>query len=204
MKQDADLAAQAQRGDMTAFATLVDRHKDRVYHTLFRVVGHEQDAQDLAQELFIKVYRSLDSYRGDAAFATWLHRMALNLAFDYLRARRRRPLQVPLPPAPQRAPPEADPATTAVDREHSQELQTAVDSLPPHYRQVILLRHGQHLSYREIADRLRIPLRTVETRLYRAHALLKARLRPLEGGEHSELHGDPAPARRLSAQRTRA
>lgn len=73
--RDETLAFEAQQGNMQAFADLVERHKGRVYRTLYQVVGDAYDAQDLAQEVFVKLFRSLSGYRGDAAFTTWLHRL---------------------------------------------------------------------------------------------------------------------------------
>lgn len=192
-ERDETLASQAQQGNMTAFAALVDRHKGHVYRTLYQVVGDEQDAQDLAQEVFLKLYRSLSGFRGEAAFATWLHRLTLNTAFDWLRARRRRPLQVPLEPAVEQgvepASPEGSAEDIALGVERREVLLQALRELPPNYRQVILLRHFHHLNYQEIAERIRAPVRTVETRLYRGRALLKAALAAREGGEGSAVPG---------------
>lgn len=195
-EQDEALARRAQQGNMSAFAALVDRHKGHVYRTLFQVVGDEQDAQDLAQEVFLKVYRALASYRGDAAFSTWLHRLTLNTAFDWLRVRRRRPLQVPLEPTLEQglepASPEGSAEEVALGLERRELLRQALQDLPPDYRQVLLLRHFHHLSYQEIAERIRAPVRTVETRLYRGRALLKEALAAREGGGSSAVPGRTA------------
>jgi RNA polymerase sigma-70 factor (ECF subfamily) len=190
-RRDETLAFETQQGNTDAFAVLVERHKGRVYRTLYQVVGDEQDAQDLAQEVFLKVYRSLAGYRGDAAFTTWLHRLTVNLALDWLRARKRRPLQVPLEPPPERelrpAPHLAShaegPEEAALRDERRQQLQTAIRELPDDYREVVLLYHFHHLSYQQIADRLEAPVRTIETRLYRAKQLLKKLINGYEGGD---------------------
>ncbi len=199
--RDETLALAAQHGDMEAFAALVDRHKGRVYRTLYQVVGDANEAQDLAQEVFVKVFRSLSSYRGDAAFTTWLHRICLNLAFDWLRARKRRPLTVPLEPPPgceEQRPTdlpsnEEGPEERTLREERRERLREAIGRLSPDYREVVLLYHFHHLSYQQIADRLGIPVRTVETRLYRARANLKRLLTSMEGGDRGELQR-PAPA----------
>jgi RNA polymerase sigma-70 factor, ECF subfamily len=190
-RRDEALAIEAQQGNMQAFAALVERHKGRVYRTLYQVVGDEQDAQDLSQEAFLKVYRSLAGYRGDAAFTTWLHRLTVNLALDWLRARKRRPIQVPLEPPGDRderpaiepAAPEEGPEEAALRHERRLHLQQAIQGLPSDYREVVLLYHFHHLSYQQIADRLDCPVRTVETRLYRAKQLLKKTLTGGEGGD---------------------
>lgn len=189
-ERDETLAFAAQEGNRQAFATLVDRHKGRVYRTLYQVVGDDQDAQDLAQEVFLKVYRSLAGYRGDAAFTTWLHRLTLNLAFDWLRARKRRPLQVPLEPpadpaerpAPEPASPDEGPEDALLRHERHRSLHKAIQDLPEDYREVVLLHHFHHLSYQQIAERIGAPVRTVETRLYRARGLLRKVLSG-EGGD---------------------
>lgn len=188
-ERDETLAFEAQQGNMEAFAALVDRHKGRVYRTLYQVVGNEQDAQDLSQEVFLKVYRSLAGYRGDAAFTTWLHRLTLNLAFDWLRARKRRPLQVPLeaPPDQEERPVQELPSTdegpeeAALRHDRKRQLQQAIQNLPPDYREAVVLYHFRHLSYQQIAERLDVPVRTIETRLYRARHLLKKVLSDGEG-----------------------
>lgn len=199
-ERDETLAFEAQQGNMQAFAVLVDRHKGRVYRTLFQVVGDDQDAQDLAQEVFLKVYRNLSGYRGDAAFTTWLHRLTLNLAFDWLRARKRRPLQVPLsPPGDQEdrpvlelASPEEGPEETALREDRRRQLREAISELPPDYREVVILHHIHHLSYQQIADRIGAPVRTIETRLYRARNMLKKVLTDGEGGDGSGLQRSTA------------
>ena len=203
--RDEALAFEAQQGNMEAFADLVDRHKGRVYRTLYQVVGDEQDAQDLAQEVFLKLFRSLASYRGDAAFTTWLHRMTLNLAFDWLRARKRRPLQVPLAPPPDQEDrpvmelPSRDetPEEAALRSERARQLKQAIQELPPDYRDVVILHHIHHLSYQQIADRIGVPVRTVETRLYRARGLLKKKLADGEGGDGSGVQRGANEARTL-------
>jgi RNA polymerase sigma factor (sigma-70 family) len=202
-ERDDQLVLLAQQGNKQAFAALVDRYKGRVYRTLFQVVGDPYEAEDLAQEVFLRFYRSLGSYRGDAALTTWLHRLTLNLAFDYLRARKRRPLQVPLEPpedreersAPEVASPDEGPEEEALRQERRRLLHQAIMALPPAYREVVMLYHFQQLSYQEIADRLGAPVRTVETRLYRARHMLKQALAEADGGEAVGLQRGTASAR---------
>ncbi|MGE5676062.1 MAG: RNA polymerase sigma factor [Mycobacterium leprae] len=190
---------------MDSFAALVERNKGRVYRTLYQVVGSDEDAQDLAQEVFLKVFRSLAGYRGEAAFTTWLHRLTLNLAFDWLRARKRRPLQIPLePPADEPERPRLElrsadegPEEAAMREERRQQLQQAIAGLPPDYREVVMLHHFHNQSYTQIAERLGIPVRTVETRLYRARGLLRRVLSTGEGGDGSGMQRSAAAAGRV-------
>lgn len=206
--RDEALVFQAQEGNMEAFAALVERHKGRVYRTLYQVVGNAEDAQDLAQEVFVKLFRSLSSYRGDAAFTTWLHRLTLNLSFDWLRARKRRPLSVPLEPPPdweeakptELVSPDEGPEELALRAERRQNLRQAILKLSDDYREVVLLYHFHHLSYQQIGERLGMPVRTVETRLYRARAQLKRLLTPLEGGDSGGVQsGSPVSGRLLES-----
>lgn len=208
MQTDDGLVVLARQGDMDAFAALVRRHQDPVYRALYRLVSSEQDAQDLAQEVFLRVYRSLDSFTGAAAFATWLHRITRNAATDWLRARRRQLPAMPWPgpaesdSAAAREPPspEGSAEDSVLRRAQAFALRQALERLPPDARQVLLLRHLQHLNYDQIASALQVPVRTVETRLYRARAALRKTLAVAadgEGGESHEVCGSPTPAGRL-------
>lgn len=201
-QRDETLAREAQQGNSDAFAILVDRYKSRVYRTLYQVVGDDQDAQDLAQEVFLKVYRNLVNYRGDAAFPTWLHRLTINLALDWLRARKRRPLQVPLTPPPDQEGPvrelpsgDATPEDVLIRQDRQQQVRDAIHNLPPDYREVVVLHHMHHLSYQQISDRIGAPVRTVETRLYRARAMLKRLLSEGEGGDDHGVQSSQVKAR---------
>jgi RNA polymerase sigma factor (sigma-70 family) len=192
---DEELLGLTAQGNMGAFGQLIERHKDRVYRVVYRMVGHEQDAQDLAQDVFLRAYRSLHTFRGDARFTTWLHRLTVNLTLDWLRSRGRRPVQVPLEtegddgstyshiPSD-----EPTPEEQVLRQQRRQELLAAVEGLSPDYREVVVLHHFQGLSYQSIAERLGCPVRTVETRLYRARQQLKRVL--MEGGEGHAVHGN--------------
>lgn len=185
---------------MDAFAALVERHKGRVYRTLYQMVGNAEDASDLAQEAFLKAYRALSGYRGDAAFTTWFHRLTVNVALDWLRSRSRRPLQVPLEPPGDpsgRAPPMPTiptPEEQVMAREQQERVAAALEALRPEQRQVVVLHHFHGLSYHEVARRLGVPVRTVETRLYRARGCLRQMLTGMEGGGGGGLPGCSVPA----------
>lgn len=199
---DEELLSLTAQGDMGAFGQLVERHKDRVYRVVYRMVAHDQDAQDLAQDVFLRAYRSLYTFRGDSRFTTWLHRLTVNLTLDWLRSRGRRPVQVPIEPAGDDAPPvsvvapEPGPEEQTLRSERRKELWTAIQALPPDYREVVVMHHFHGLSYQSIAERLGCPLRTIETRLYRARHQLKRIL--TEGGGGHAVHGSGAFAGALS------
>lgn len=194
VQRDEDLALAVQKGHTDAFALLVERHQGRVYRTLYAMIADAEESQDLAQEVFLKVYRALRGYRGDAAFTTWLHRLTVNTALDFLRSRKRRPLQVPLEPpeeeerpAPQVGDDTPGPEDELLLRERRDRLAAAVHQLSEDYRQAVMLYHFYNLSYQEIAERLEVPVRTIETRLYRARAQLKRILVDEERGGGSGL-----------------
>lgn len=198
---DEELLGLAAQGNMDAFGQLIERHKDRVYRVVYRMVAHEQDAQDLSQDVFLRAYRSIHTFRGDARFTTWLHRLTVNLTLDWLRARGRRPIQVPIEsdnedtyavPVPSQDP---TPEEHVIREQRRQELLAAVAALSPDYRDVVMMHHFKGLSYQSIAERLGCPVRTVETRLYRARQQLKKFL--TEGGEEHAVHGSRVATRTL-------
>lgn len=154
-----------------------------VFSLAFRMLRGAEDAEDVAQETFVRVFRSLDRYDPARPFAAWIFTIAARLSIDQLRRRRLRPV-----PLVQRDPDSDEERTLDVEdpspgpelltsfAEEERRAQDLIDSLPPHYRIVVMLRHQQDLSYEEIADALRLPLGTVKARIHRARALLKVRL----------------------------
>jgi RNA polymerase sigma-70 factor (ECF subfamily) len=184
VEPDPALVAACQAGDAQAFAALVTRHRDGVYSFVRHVVGHEADAQDLAQEAFVRAYAALDRFRPGAPFEPWLYTIAANLCRSYLRRRRWRPLSldagaagVDLP-----APPGTDPALAAERRDETRRIHAALRALPPEQRLVIVLRHLNGCPYQEIARVLELPASTVEHRLRAARQALRRRLGDLPGG----------------------
>lgn len=174
---DGAIIARVLAGDPGAFADLVRRHQDRVYGMALRTTGKPEDAEDLAQDVFLSVFRGLAGFKGDAQFTTWLYRVAWNRCADWLR-RNRRPGRrtVALEDAGDVEDGRPDPATEAAGREERQRLREAVDGLDERYRAVIELAGVQGLSYAEVGKALGLPVKTVETRLYRARRMLRERL----------------------------
>ena len=151
-----------------------------------RMLRREEDAEDVAQEAFIRVFRALDRYDPARPFAAWLFTIAARLSIDVLRRRRQNPLSLFQRDAETQeertievVDPGLGPDELTSRGEEERAAQELIDSLPPHYRIVVMLRHQQDLSYEEIAEALRLPLGTVKARIHRARALLKQRL---EGG----------------------
>src|SRR5262245_10957735 len=147
------------------------------------MVRRSEDAEDLTQETFVRMFRALDRYDRSRSFAAWLFTIASRLCIDHLRRKKLSPV-----PISQRDPstgeeyemdiadPGLGPDTLAVHAEEEQRAGDLIDSLPPHYRIVVMLRHQQDLSYEEIAIALNLPLGTVKARIHRARALLKSRI----------------------------
>jgi RNA polymerase sigma-70 factor (ECF subfamily) len=179
---DVELVARAQEGDEAAFEQLVRRHQRYVFNLAYRVLDDYAEAEELAQEAFVRVWRGLPGFRGQAQFTTWLYRIACNLCLNRLPRLRRELLQIE-PLEEVLVNPDPSPSDVYAAREMSAFLHTQLDRLPEKYRLVLTLRYLQHLSYTEIAAALEVPMGTVQTHLHRARRLLRERLRRWE--EHT-------------------
>jgi RNA polymerase sigma-70 factor (ECF subfamily) len=170
-------------GDQEAFRQLVIRHHRLVINVAFRALGELSLAEDVAQEVFLKVYKALPGYRHEKPFKHWLHRVAANAVTDALR--RRRPVvsldDLEQPPASR----ESDPVDVATRHDLQRAVRRAIASLPSHYRDTIALQAFGELSYDEIAKTLDIPLGTVMSRLNGAKRLLRERLGDLVRSEEA-------------------
>ena len=186
---DSDLALVklCQQGNMEAFDALVLRYKDRLYHVVYRFLGHHEDAQDVVQECFVRAYRSMDSFKGKAKIYTWLYSIAANLARNAIRDRGRKgrnrgmsleKLQDEAPNVAQRATQSNQrPDAIAAGHELNEMLQTCIEQLPEQCRMVFVLRTVDELRYDEIAAVLDCPRGTVKSRLHQARVLLRDALR---------------------------
>lgn len=180
---DEDLVRLCRGGEGAAFNELVIRHQDKIYNIVYRFCGNREDAGDITQRAFLNAFRKIAEFKGDAAFSTWLYRIAFNQAITFRREQRRR--ERPLSPAEERPAPEAvDPhrPTEGLELEETRrKVQEVLDAMDAADRQVILLKDLQGCSYDEIASILRIPKGTVRSRLHRARGDLKARLKEFIG-----------------------
>jgi RNA polymerase sigma-70 factor (ECF subfamily) len=174
---DEAIAERARNGEPEAFGLLVKRWESRVYGLALRMLGHPEDARDVAQETFLAAFRKLHQFRGRARFSSWLYRIALNCCYDRLRERRTEP--APLEEA-------EDPATEekVLSRIHQKQVaervRRAVRALPLEMRQVLILKEYEGLTFEEIAEILDIPVSTAKTRLYAGLNHLRKRLQWLK------------------------
>jgi RNA polymerase sigma-70 factor (ECF subfamily) len=182
MRTDEELVARATAGDLEAFNQLVTRWERPIYALAYRTLGREEDARDVVQEAFLRAYRGLRGFKGQAKFSSWLYRITLNLCRDWIRRERRAPIvQVPEGTDPMDlADTHAAPAESVEDlvarREMSAAVARAMAELPEEQRTAIMLKEYQGLTFQEIADLLECPLSTVKTRLYQGLSVLRRRL----------------------------
>ncbi len=179
---DFNLVERCLTGDEAAWEALVRAHTRRVYGFCYRFTGKDSEAQDLTQEVFLRVFRSLKSYRSDeGAFVTWLTRLSRNLLIDhYRRTKQERvteSIEEQLPVIEEKAGSGARPDGLLDRREASEALQSALQRLSPDLREAVILRDLQEMEYREIAGALNIPEGTVKSRLNRGRAELARVLR---------------------------
>jgi RNA polymerase sigma-70 factor (ECF subfamily) len=163
---DDDLVRRVQEGQEEAFAQLMRRHERRVYNLAYRMLGNAEEAQDAAQETFLSCFRNLAKFRGDAAFSTWLHRIAANVCFDELRKRSRGPVEAIRFHEPIPAPDHGDQTATSID------VQRALLDVSPEFRAVLILHEIQDVPVEEIAAALELPVGTVKSRLHRGRVAL--------------------------------
>lgn len=179
---DRALVARTLEGDRDRFTELVKRYEKRVVNYVYRITHRYEEAHDLAQDIFVKVYLALDRYDSKYQFSTWLFRIAQNAAIDVLRKKTisEVPLARPSEDEPQKEREFADPGVSPYRALKNKQLSAAIDkavgNLPPDYRELIQLRHFAELSYEEIATMKKLPLGTVKNKLFRARNLLKEQL----------------------------
>lgn len=184
---DQKLVERAQGGDRSAFEVLFAKYQRKLVRLLSRFIRDAAEVEDVAQEAFIKAYKALPSFRGDSAFYTWLYRIGINTAKNYLVAQGRR--------APTSTDFDADEAESFEDADQLRDINTpesllqskqigetvnsAMDALPEELRTAIVLRELEGMSYEEIAVSMNCPIGTVRSRIFRARESVAAKLRPL-------------------------
>jgi RNA polymerase sigma-70 factor (ECF subfamily) len=205
-EDERDLIRRAQAGDLAAFEPLVERYRERVWRLALQLLRDREEAWDCAQEVFVRAFHSIASFRGDSAFYTWLFRITVNLATDRQRARGAQARAFGGERVDEEewsrtvADPAAGPEDAAVSSERRARISAALDALPPKARTIIMLSDIEGLSYREIAEVLRCPIGTVMSRLHNARKRLKALLGPMLLVVLSLLVGVLGPPPRADAQ----
>jgi len=187
---DQELVRRVQRGDSAAFDLLVRKYQHRIVGLIGRYVADWSECQDVAQETFLRAYRALGNFRGDAQFYTWLHRIAVNTAKNHLVASNRRPPtdDIDVDDAEQfasgmRLRDNDTPERELMRQQLEQTVMRAVQSLPEELRVAITLREVDGLSYDEIAKRMDCPIGTVRSRIFRAREAIDLEMKPLMDGE---------------------
>lgn len=182
--EDKQLIADAVAGKQDAFKRLMRKYHNAIYHLIVRMVGRNEDVEDLTQEAFIKAFNSISSFNNEFAFSTWLYKIATNNCIDYLRKRKLKTFSIDRPLSSEdgeqrfEIPDETHtPDSEILQDQQTSTIQAAIDSLPEKYRVVIVMRHQAEKSYEEIADELCLPLGTVKAHIFRAREMLYRSLR---------------------------
>lgn len=183
---DQELVQRVQRGDKKAFDVLVLKYQHKIAKLISRYIRDQHEVLDVSQETFIKAYRALANFRGDSAFYTWLYRIAINTAKNYLVAQGRRPPDTDID-AEEAAQFDGDsslkendsPERLALKDEIEATIFRAIDELPEDLRTAITLRELEGMSYEEIAQTMACPIGTVRSRIFRAREAIDKKIRPL-------------------------
>ena len=182
--EDSLLIRQALVGDQNAFSRLRQKYHDAIYNLIFRMIREKEEVEDLTQEAFIKAFASLSTFNDEYAFSTWLYKIATNNCIDYIRRKKLQTFSIDKPIESKESElsfelPDStyEPDRELIDRQRKKFLDEAINSLPPKYRQVIIMRHQEEREYQEIADILGLPLGTVKAHIFRAREMLYKYLR---------------------------
>ena len=184
---DAELVARVQAGDKQAFDLLVLKYQRKIMRLLSRMIRDQAEVEDVAQEAFIKAYRALPQFRGDSAFYTWLYRIAINTARNWLSSNSRRPST---PSSYEHEDGETfnemdnltdntTPESELASRQIAQTVNKAIEDLPEDLRTAIVLREIEGMSYEDIAQSMNCPIGTVRSRIFRAREAIATKLRPM-------------------------
>lgn len=178
---DEELVARSIRGDADSFNELIVRWERPIYALAYRTIGREEDARDVCQETFLRAFRALPRFRGEAKFSSWIYRIALNLCRDWSRRERRAPLvQVPDDADAMEFAAAVEPSESIEDlvarRDLARRVERLMGDLPEEQRTAIVLKEYHGLTFQEIADLVGCPLSTVKTRLYQGLTVLRREL----------------------------
>lgn len=178
---DEELVARSRGGDLDSFNQLILRWERPIYALAYRVIGREDDARDVCQEAFLRAYRALPGFKGEAKFSSWLYRITLNLCRDWIRRQRRAPVvqmpeEIDLLDVQAAAEPSESIEDLVARRELTAVVEQAMAQLPAEQRTAIILKEYHGMTFQEIADLQGCPLSTVKTRLYQGLSVLRRHL----------------------------
>ena len=173
---DAALVARSQSGEPSAFEELVRRYRNDVYGLSYHYLRNREEAWDVSQEVFIKAYRSLGRFRGDAGFKTWLLRITANHCKDFFKKRRLKTVSIDAMPTQDFIPAVSDPRRDLANTELGQAIQSALEGISPKHRLAFVLRELEGMSYKEMAEVMNCSEGTVMSRLHHARKKLQAKL----------------------------
>ncbi|MDR1642015.1 MAG: sigma-70 family RNA polymerase sigma factor [Clostridiales bacterium] len=175
---DYDLIKSCLQGNQNDFAEIVSRYKNLVYSVILRMVNDKEEANDLAQDVFLKIYKNLDKYYPEGRFSTWTIKITSNHVIDYMRKKRQS--LIPIEEVEHELGTTESPEDAFILKERREQLQSVVSGLPDMYRIPIMLFHEQGLSYQEISDITNEPLSKVKNRIFRGRKILKESLLKLK------------------------
>ena len=182
---DIRLARLAQNGDQEAFAELIERYKDKIYRLGYRMLGNQQEAEDITQETFLRVHMNLEKYDGKHKFSTWIFRIGTNLCIDRMRKKRLAAYSLDAQIGDEEGTDgysfvqskDDSPENQVILSESQQRVRRIIDDLPEKYKSVIILFYLHDFSIKEISDVVEMPVATVKTRLHRGRELLRKKLK---------------------------
>jgi len=169
---DRDLVLRTRRGEVEAFGEVVARYQQTVFNVCFRMLGERMEAEDVAQETFIRAYKRLETFDVERPFGPWIHRVATNVCLNHIRKQKPESYEFDEERDLSSAAAREEPEASLQNVQATEQVHRAIVALPGNYRAVIELRHYQEMSYSEIAEALELPLSDVKSHLYRARKRL--------------------------------
>lgn len=188
MEEEKKWIEEVRAGNMQAFTKIIDKYKNQLFATVLRMTKNPEDAQDLVQEAFIKVYEQLNKYDFKGSFSSWLYRVTINHCLDELRKKRYQVEHITFNEKGIESSEENEPEIVFLKKEKSRQLEKLIASLPEDERMIILLRYANERSYEEISELLHIPLSTVRNKLHRAKKKLRKIVQAEKGGYFNEVY----------------
>ncbi len=180
---DEEIIKKIQKGEVEIYSQLVDRYKDGIFGLIYKYTNDYNETQDIAQEVFIKVYKQLNNFRFQSKLSTWIYRIATNSCIDWGRRKKKDANIMPLDEVTM-TDSSIDLESSFVFEEQRKRVRSIVNKMPDKYKLLVVMYHFHNLKYKDISEILAMPEKTVETRLYRARALIKKEVEiTYEGGE---------------------